>query len=53
MRKHVTDGLEILGGLLLAAGLALYVSTWSVPGGLGAAAVLLIVESAVLERVSK
>jgi hypothetical protein len=49
VRQHVTNGLEVLGTLLIAAAIALQVSTWTIPGALGAAAVTLLAESALLE----
>jgi hypothetical protein len=49
VREAVTSGLEIMGLFLVAAALALYVSRWTVPGALGAAAVILLAAAALFE----
>lgn len=47
-RETVTNALEVVGGLLIAAGASVEVARWSLAGALATAGVLLIGQSALV-----
>lgn len=53
MRDIVTTGLDLVGLLLVVAGVAMAVAAWSVPAAFGAAGVLLLAVSWMLTRRSR
>lgn len=48
MREHITTSLEVVGIVLLIAGVALFVAHWSVPAALIVAGLLAISSSAAI-----
>lgn len=49
LRELLTTGLDLIGALLLIVAVSLFVATWTVPGAVGVAGVLLLAGSWLLD----